>query len=131
MTNEQFLYLSYFSAAAGGIGLVVLTAIALARPNRQATEDKFLPHLGKFLRRVFPSWLILMVLLAFISVNYMECHNYAEVIADRDYIIDKTQQQVYRMSICLAVALMAYATVLLLYLLACARIRRHDNERQS
>lgn len=131
MTNEQFLYLSYFAAAAGGIGLAVLTAIALARPNRQATEDKFLPQLGRFLRRVFPFWLILMVLLAFISVNYMECRSYTEVIADRDYIIDKTQQQVYRMSICLAIALMAYAVVLLLYLLACAKVRRHNNERQS
>lgn len=131
MTNGQFLYLSYFAAAAGGIGLAVLTAIALARPNRQATEDKFLHQLGRFLRRVFPFWLILMVLLAFISVNYMECRSYTEVIADRDYIIDKTQQQVYRMSICLAIALMAYAVVLLLYLLACARVRRHNNERQS
>ena len=127
MTNEQFLYILYFGAGGGGLALVVVTAIALARPNRQATDSAVLPQLGKFLRRVFPPWLILTVILAFISVNYMECRSYSEVIGNREYIVDKMQQQVYRMAIGLSIALMTYAVILALYLLACARARRRNN----
>ncbi len=133
MTNEQYLYISYFAAAAGGVVLAILTAIILARPNRQATEGQILPKLGKFLRRVFPSWLILTVLLGFISVSYIDCahENYAKVVADRDHLVDKTQEQVFLMSICLAVALMAYALVLMLFLWARARAQRYHKEMQN
>ena len=128
MTNEQYLYISYFAAAAAGVGLAALTAIILAYPNRLATESHLLPQLGKFLRRAFPSWLVLMVLLGFMSVSYTECRTYTEVVADRNYLIDKTQQQLYRMSICLAVALMAYAVVSMLFLWARARAQRHHKQ---
>ena len=131
MTNEQYLYISYFGAAAGGIVLAALTAIILARPHRRITEAPAPIKLGKFLRRAFPSWLLLAVLLGFISVSYMECRTYAEVVADRYYLVDKTQQQVYRMSICLAVALMSYTAVLILFLWARARAQRHHNEMQN
>lgn len=131
MTNEQFLYISYFGAAVGGIGLAVLTAIILARSARQATESHFVPQLGRFLRRALPPWLILTVLLGFISVSYMECRSYAEVVADRDYLIDKTQEQAYHMSLCLAIALMAYAFVLVLFLWARARAQRYHKQAQT
>lgn len=126
MTNEQYLYVSYFAAAVGGIGLAALTAIILAHPHRQATEGPILPKLGKLLRRVFPSWLILTVLLGFISVSYIDCahDNYAAVVADRDHLVSKTQEQVHLMSICLAVALTTYAVVLTLFLWARARAQR-------
>jgi hypothetical protein len=131
VTNEQFLYISYFGAAVSGVGLAALTASILARPNRQATESPFLPQLGRFLRRALPPWLILTVLLGFISVSYMECRSYAEVVADRDYLIDKTQEQAYHMALCLAVGLMAYACVLVLFLWARARARRYRTQAQN
>ena len=127
MTNEQYLHISYFVAAAGGAGLAVLMAIILACPNRQATKAKTLPELGRFLRRAFPSWLILMVLLGFISVSYIDCEhtNYSKVVADRNHLVDITQQQVSRMSIDLGIALMSYLVVLMLFLWACARAQRY------
>jgi cytochrome bd-type quinol oxidase subunit 2 len=130
VTNEQYLYISYVVAAAAGIGLAILTAIILARPNRQATEGKVLPKLGKFLRRAFPSWLILMVLLAFISVSYIDCEhtNYAKVVASRDHLVNKTQEQVFQMSIYLSIALMSYAIVLILFLWARARTQRYHKK---
>ena len=133
MTNEQFLYVSYFAAVAGGVGLAILTAIILARPNRQVTENHILPQLGKFLRRALPSWLILMVLLAFISVSYIDCahENYAKVVADRDHLVNTTQQQVFQMSIYLSIALMSYAAVLILFLWARARAQRYHSEMKN
>ncbi|MHC4665788.1 MAG: hypothetical protein ACYS9T_07510 [Planctomycetota bacterium] len=68
-----------------------------------------------YLRRVFPWWLVLAVLLAFMTVSYMEFRTYEQVVADRDYLIDKTQEQLYRMSVWLAVALTIYAVVLMLF----------------
>jgi hypothetical protein len=123
VTNELYLYVSYFAAGAGGVGLAALTAIMLAGPNRRATGWAALPQLGKFLRRALPSWLILAVLLGFISVTYFDCsHNtYAEIAADRGHLVDKTQEQVHRMVLLLAVALLSYSCVLALFLIAGAR----------
>ena len=131
MTNEQFLYITYFGSAAGGIALAVITAVILARPHRQATESQFLPKLGKFLRCVFPPWLIIAVLLGFMSVSYTECRSYAEIVGDRDYMVDKTQEIVYRMAFCLAIAVLAYALVLILFLLARARAQRYRSNMQN
>jgi len=133
VTNEQYLHISYFAAVGAGVGLAVLTAILLARPNRQATENHILPQLGKFLRRAFPSWLILMVLLAFISVSYIDCKhtNYSQVVADRNHLVNKTQEQVFQMSIYLSIALMSYAVVLMLFLWARARATRRLDQTQN
>ena len=126
MTNEQYLHISYFAVAVAGAGLGTLTAILLARPHREATRGQTLGQLGKLLRRIFPSWLILTVLLGFISVTYFDCsHNtYAEIVADRAHLIDKSQEQVFLMSMCLAIALITYAVVFVLFLWARARARR-------
>jgi hypothetical protein len=67
------------------------------------------------------------VLLAFMTVSYMECRTYEEVVADRDYLIDKTQEQLYRMSVWLAVALTTYAAVLMLFLWARTIVYRRHN----
>lgn len=126
MTNEQYLHVSYFAAAVGGVALAALTAMILARPHRHATKGQTLPQLGKLLRRAFPSWLVLTVLLGFMSVTYFDCsHNsYAEIVADRAHLVDKSQEQVFLMSMCLAIALITYAVVLVLFLWARARAQR-------
>jgi H+/Cl- antiporter ClcA len=131
VTNEQYLHVSYFAAAIGGVALATLTAALLASANRQATQGRILPRLGKFLRRVLPPWLILTLLLGFMSVSYMECRSYSEVVADRSYLVDKTQQQIHRMAIYLAIALMAYAAVLVLFLWARARARWYGDRMQK
>jgi len=133
MTNEQYLYVSYFAAAVGGAGLAALTAMILAGPLRKATKAEILPYLGKLLRRAFPSWLILTALLGFISVTYFDCahHTYAEIVADRAHLIDKTQEQVFQMTIFLAVALITYAVVLIAFLWARAQRLRARIENRA
>jgi len=131
VTNEQYLHVSYFAAAVGGVALATLTAAMLAHPHRQATQGQLLPKLGRFLRRAFSPWLILTVLLGFMSVSYMECRTYDQVVADRSYLVDKTQQQIHRMALSLAIALMAYAAVLLLFLWARARARWYSDRTEK
>lgn len=123
MTNEQYLYVSYFAAVAVGGGLTVATAAILAGPNRRATAGAAARRLGAILRRVFPAWLILAVLLGFMSVSYLDCTHtdYANVVADRAHLVSSTQEHLSRMAMYLAVALVVYGFVLMLFLWARAR----------
>jgi tellurite resistance protein TehA-like permease len=118
MTNESYLNVSYFAAVILGLILAVMTWFILYRPHKEATTAAKIEKLGSLLRRVFPSWLILAVLLAFISVSYFDCDHtdYEQIVADRDHLVGKTQEQVYTMLISLAVALFSYCFVLVLFL---------------
>jgi hypothetical protein len=133
MTNESYLYVSYFAAIFLGLLLAAVAWAILRRPHRQATTAIHVKKLGSLMRRIFPSWLILAVLLAFISVSYIDCSHkdYAQVVADRDHLVGKTQEQVHAMSIWLAVALFTYCFLLALFLWARARTRRLDSKRFS
>jgi purine-cytosine permease-like protein len=123
VTNEQYLQVSYFLAATAGVVAAVVTGLLLARAHREATEAPALARLGKLLRRVFPTWLILAVLLGFLSVSYFDCdhHSYSAVVANREYLVNKTEEQASSMARYLATALIAYGFVLAGFLLARAR----------
>ena len=126
MTNEQYLHLSYFAAAAGGLTLVALILVILGGPNREATTGQAWSAFGKFLRRALPSWLLLAVILGFISVTYFDCNleTYDRIVADRDHLIDKSQEQTVAMSVALAAALCCYAVTLMLFMWAGVAARR-------
>jgi hypothetical protein len=120
--------MSYFAAAGIGVLLAIATAtLWLRRSHRQATAR---PNglagatgLGRVLRRVFPVWLILAVLLGFASVTYFDCQHkdYASIVGDRQHLVRKTHEQAAAMSRALAIALTAYGFVLMLYLWSHAR----------
>ena len=123
MTNEKYLYISYVAAIILGLVLATVTLAILRRPHQEATIGAKVKKLASLMRRVFPSWLILTVLLAFISVSYIDCShtNYVQVVADRGHLINKTQEQVSNMLTWLAIALFTYCFVLVLFLWARAR----------
>jgi hypothetical protein len=108
----------YFGAAAGGVILAACTALLLNKPLRQALQTL---QIAKFFNRLLPFWLILTVILGFISVNYLECRSYAEVVNDRQYIIEKSQDLVFRMAFVLKIALFVYAVILIPQLYAAAK----------
>ena len=128
MTNEHYLYGSYFIAVASGTGLAAITAALLRNAHCRALASSATEGIGRILRRVFPAWLILAVLLGFVSVTYVDCGhtNYAQVIADGRHLVAKSQQQASRMLHCLAGTLMAYA--IMLTALLCVVHRRKDGE---
>jgi hypothetical protein len=123
MTNEVYLYVSYFGAAAGGAGLALATTAVLAKPNRLATVGKARDTLGRILRRAFPAWLILAVAMGFASVTYFDCQhtNYTSITGDYDHLVRKTLEQASAMSYYLAAAIVAYGFVLVAFLWARAR----------
>ena len=126
MTNEQYLYVSYFAAAAVGLSLAAITAAILARPHRLATAGTAISKLATILRRVFPAWLVLAVLLGFVSVSYFDCghSSYNSIITDRPHLISKTQEHASHMAMYLAIAVVAYGFVLITFLWARARHSR-------
>jgi len=124
MTNEQYLVVSYFAAAAAGVLLGVLTTLCLSRPLTKALEGVARP-LAVVFRRFLPPWLILAVLLGFFSVTYYDCkHNtYQDIVSDRHHLVQKNFEQGSRMTQYMAAALAAYGLVLGLSLWGGVRAR--------
>jgi hypothetical protein len=118
MSNEQYLYISYFAAGAGGIVLAAITAFILKKPLRTATDVTVLSKLGKLLRRVFPAWLIVTVLFAFALVSYFDCshQNYSQIAADRAHLVRKTTEQLHNIFMCSAIALTIYLGLFILFI---------------
>jgi hypothetical protein len=129
VTNEHYLYVSYFVAVGAGITVAAVMTLWLGRAHREATAGAAANGLGTVLRRAFPAWLILAVLLGFMSVTYFDCSHgsYATIVADREHLIHKTQEQVTAMCRYLAVALVAYGFVIMLFLWARARADRKNS----
>jgi len=127
VTNEAYLVVSYFAAAAAGAGLAAATAAGLARPNSLATAGKARDSLGRILRRAFPAWLILAVAMGFASVTYFDCQhtNYTTITGDYNHLVRKTLEQASTMSYYLAAAIVAYGFVLVAFLWARARTSRN------
>lgn len=124
MTNEHYLYVSYFAAAAAGAAGALVVALILRRPHREATAGG--GAMGTLLCRALPAWLILGVLLAFTSVSYFDCAHgdYAKIVAGRDYLVAKTQEQTVVMARVMAVGLLVYGFALVPFLWGRARIGR-------
>ena len=101
----------------------VVTALILAGANRLATAGLVLKKLGAIFRRVFPTWLVLAVILGFMSVSYFDCghSSYAEIVKDRPHLVRTTHEQASAMLRYLALALVVYGFILMLFLWARAR----------
>jgi hypothetical protein len=131
VTNEQYLYVSYVGAIALGVALAVITAALLRHSHHQAMAAAAFRHVGAILKRAFPAWLVLAALLGFVSVSYIDCdhHNYAQVVADRDYLFECSRLHASRMLYCLVGALMAYT--LTLTILLCIFLRGQGSRRSE
>ncbi|MGD1156880.1 MAG: hypothetical protein ABSA41_13745 [Terriglobia bacterium] len=117
MNNEQFLILSYFivGALVMAIGLAVYSC--LHRPLTGITLTFRNSHLGLILKRLFPVGLVLPALAGFLSVNYHGCQrNYAKIIADRSYLVEKNQEQISTACFFLMVALLVWGAIVLISL---------------
>ena len=123
MSTERYLYISYFAALAGGVALACGLAALLAGPLRRAAV---LRPIGTVVRRAFPVWLLLAVLLGFMSVSYIDCahEDYADVLADGEHLVRKTQDQAVAMMRYAAIGLVVWGMVVMLLLYASARARR-------
>jgi len=122
MSNDQYLTVSYFAVAGAGVLASVGIALVLRKPLRGAMEACATP-LGRILRRAMPAWLILAVLLGFLSVTYFDCshRSYEEVVADRAHLVSKTCEHGSAMSLYVAGGLALFSLVVGLCVFAHAR----------
>ena len=84
-----------------------------------------LSPVGKVLRRAMPAWLILAVMLGFISVSYFDCNhgNYKAVVEDRAHLEQVTYDQIGTMMHYLCAAMLSYAMFLSILMLLPRRQR--------
>lgn len=122
MTNEPYLMVSYFAVAGAGVLAAVGIAFVLRKPLRHALASHATP-LGRILRRALPAWLILGVLLGFLSVTYFDCthESYAKIVADRGHLVSKTCEHGSAMSLYVAGGLVVFSLLVGLCLFAHAR----------
>ncbi len=120
MTNDEYLVVSYIAARDLGIITVVTIALLMRRPLRLAVVG-LAGRIGLIARRVFPIWLMLLVLFAFMSVSYLDCshHNYQQVVAEKDYLVERTCLQTEHMMLWLAIGILAFSMALSVMLLVC------------
>jgi len=121
MDNERYLVVSYFAAAGIGVAMALATALVLGGPIRRALAAA--APLARLLRRALPPWLVLAVLLGFLSVTYFDCQHktYQDIVADRHHLVERTFEQGSQMAVYLAAALVAYGLALGIGLAAQAR----------
>jgi hypothetical protein len=122
MGNEPYLTVSYFAAAAAGVVGAVVVALVLRKALRRALAVCTSP-LAHLLRRALPAWLILAVLLGFLSVTYFDCEHgsYETIVADREHLIGKTCEQGSTMSLYVAGGLVLFSLLVGLAIFAHAR----------
>jgi len=127
VTNEQYLIVSYFSAAGGGMLAAAITALILRSPVKKAV-GKLLKGAGRIFRRVLPIWLILLVLFGFMTVSYFDCahETYDEIVNDRQHLEQVTRIQASRMCLFLGISLLAYAFAMVILLITCPP--KHDKQ---
>ena len=117
MNNEQFLILSYFIVGALVIAIGLTVHAYLRRPLAGIMRTFRNSHLGLILRRLFPVGLVLPALAGFLSVNYHACdRNYAKIIAERSYLVEKNQEEISTACLFLLMALFAWGVIVLISL---------------
>ena len=96
MSNEQFLIVSYFTAAAICIGLGAATYLWFRRPLEGIAAQAPSAPLARLLRRVFSASVVGPAVLGFLSVSYYSCNvtTYEQVIASQSYLFGKNEEQV-------------------------------------
>jgi hypothetical protein len=116
MTNDHFLIVSYF--AVGAISLVFGTAVfcILRHPFEESLRFFARRNLATALKRLFPVGIIVPALLGFVSVAYETCgkETYDQVVRDRQYLIQKSHEQLSSVCLTLFIAIMFWNVLFIL-----------------
>jgi hypothetical protein len=96
MTNEQYLIVSYFGVAILSLAIGFGGYLWLKEPFQSVGKALPWKALRRLLARIFPLGVLLPALMGFLTVRYVGCEakDYEHVIAQRSYLVDKSQEQV-------------------------------------
>jgi hypothetical protein len=128
MTNERYLIVSYFVGAAFSAGLGAAVYLFLRRPFAEVAAAVAGKRLSLLLKRLFPWGLLFPALLGFVSVSYEGCQRttYEEVVQNRNYLVEKNQEQISSTLLHILFAVVFW-DVLVLLVLNYAQIRRNES----
>lgn len=112
MSNEQYLTVSYVLVALASLWLGLLFYAVLRHPFAELTSHLVSGFLARQLRRLCQAGLLLSGLMGFLSVSYYErgCggFTYEQIIANRPYLVEKSQEQLAQSFVYLGVAVLAW-----------------------
>ena len=96
MTNEQYLVVSYFCVAAICVVIGLSAYFWLRSPFHRLANALPWKGLRELLSRLFPVGIVLPAVLGFVSVSYRGCNTqeYEKIIANREYLVSKNQDQI-------------------------------------
>jgi hypothetical protein len=96
MTNEQYLIVSYFSVAVIAMVIGFAAYFWLRAPLHEVAAALPWKAFRELLSRLFPVAIVLPALLGFVSVSYRGCNRqeYEKIVAERSYLVSKSQQQI-------------------------------------
>jgi hypothetical protein len=115
VSNDQFLIYSYFIVAAFVTAIALAVYVYLRRPFGGITRKFRNSQLGVILRRLFPVGIVLSALVGFLSVDYEGCDlKYADVVADRSYLVNENQHQIWEACLLLGLALLVWGVIVLI-----------------
>jgi len=128
MTNEQYLIVSYFCVAPVSVGIGFVAYLWLRGPLRGIAAT--LPWKGfrELLVRLFPAGILLPALLGFLSVSYKGCNirEYDKIIARREYLVSKNQEQISASLVHVVWAVFAWCALIAIFLAAKRRFDLRD-----
>jgi hypothetical protein len=118
MTNERYLIASYFAGAALSTGLGAMVYLFLRRPFGGVADAASGKRLSSGLKRLLPWGLLFPALLGFVSVSYQGCGRttYEEIVQNRNYLVEKNQEQISSVLLYILVAVVFWDVIVLLIL---------------
>lgn len=126
MGNEAFLISAYFVTGLASAGLALIVCLRLWKPFGGILSGTDRQSLANSWKRSFPIGTILLGLAAFLSVNYYEGCNgrrtYQVIVADRQWIVQKVQEQLSKTLDWLLVAVFLWALIAFLLLVVRKRL---------
>lgn len=110
--------MSYFLGAASAVALAALVYLFLRRSFGNVAAVSPNKGLVFILKRLFPFGLVLPALLGFVSVSYPSCsrRTYDQIVQDRNYLIEKNQEQISSILLSILVAVLIWDLILILVL---------------
>lgn len=114
MTNEQYLVVSYFIVGLLSLGFALATYLWL-RHSFIAVTQAVGGKLSMILRRLFFIGIIFPALVGFFSVSFRSCskQTFAQIIADRSYLVAKNQEQLSTSLSHIVIALLLWGFIIL------------------
>jgi hypothetical protein len=130
MTNEQFLIVSYFCVAAIAVAIGFVAYFWLRAPLQEVSAALPWKVFRELLSRLFPVGMVFPALLGFVSVSYRGCkrQEYEKIVADRFYLVSKSQEQISASLIHVVWAVFAWCALIAILV---AMKRRSDQRAAS